>query len=130
AVPTISLPDDDDEPAKEQPARRPLPTPSSTSSSSSSSSRPLPTPTTRAVPPVSPPDFLPANACTACYQPITQRAVSALRHRFHPGCFRCHHCQTRLEHIGFYPEPEGEREKRQAKPTDIRFYCHLDFHEL
>jgi len=49
----------------------------------------------------------------------------------------CSHCQTPLECIGFYQEPEIKRNERLAEtPVEyeearaIRFYCHLDFHEL
>ncbi|RPA81655.1 hypothetical protein BJ508DRAFT_306271 [Ascobolus immersus RN42] len=35
-----------------------------------------------------------------------------------------------LEHVGFYPEPDSEREKRPVEERDVRFFCHLDFHEL
>jgi hypothetical protein len=71
--------------------------------------------------------------------------VSASSLRFHPECFRCDHCHTRLEHVGFFPEPEESRRKRIEVHQDdrssmssssasgigkVRFYCHLDFHEL
>lgn len=56
---------------------------------------------------------------------------------FHPECFSCHQCSTALECVAFYPEPTGKRHERLAAegiPTDsdidIRFFCHLDFHEF
>ena len=91
--------------------------------------------------------------CAACALPIAGRIVSASGQRFHPRCFTCHHCATPLEHVAFYPEPDGFRSARLARisirndnldaPNDIidgktaledgddglRFYCHLDFHE-
>ena len=90
--------------------------------------------------------------CYACALPISGRIVSAASQRFHPQCFTCHHCSTLLEHVAFYPEPEGSRKARlgriearatAADPSEeiegktaeddgddgLRFYCHLDFHE-
>ncbi len=90
--------------------------------------------------------------CYACALPISGRIVSAASQRFHPECFTCHYCSTLLEHVAFYPEPEGFRTSRLARiqaritaddPTreiegrtadddgddGLRFYCHLDFHE-
>jgi hypothetical protein len=56
---------------------------------------------------------------------------------FHPECFTCHQCSTALECVAFYPEPTSKRHERLAAegiPTDsdidIRFFCHLDFHEF
>ncbi|RMZ90116.1 hypothetical protein DV736_g2639, partial [Chaetothyriales sp. CBS 134916] len=85
-------------------------------------------------------------SCTACSLPISGRIVTAagskltgmsLRVRFHPDCFRCAHCSTRLEAVAFYPEPDEARQVRideseqpDVEETDVRFYCHLDFHEL
>lgn len=77
--------------------------------------------------------------CNLCRNPIQGRVVSAGSLHFHPECFRCDHCQTALEHVGFYPEPKEHRSRRLEKAgivedrsngTGIRFYCHLDFHEL
>lgn len=80
-------------------------------------------------------------SCNLCRNPIEGRIVSAGSLRFHADCFRCDHCQTSLEHVGFYPEPKDHRSSRLHKAglssddtgsngTGIRFYCHLDFHEL
>ena len=91
--------------------------------------------------------------CAACALPIAGRIVSAASQRFHPGCFNCHHCQTALECVAFYPEPENKRFERLARiqsridgeevpdeqpgetaeddgDESLRFYCHLDFHEI
>ncbi|EWC45194.1 hypothetical protein DRE_06082 [Drechslerella stenobrocha 248] len=67
--------------------------------------------------------------CTACGNHISARAVSASGLKFHPECFRCSHCNTRLEHVAFYPEPLPGDSPANAEPTG-RFFCHLDFHEL
>ena len=98
-----------------------------------------------------------ANAvlCHACAFPIAGRIVTAADARFHPECFRCHHCSEALECVAFYPEPQGERDERVARirrrgagelvesdeddggrtaeldgDEGMRFYCHLDFHEF
>ena len=93
--------------------------------------------------------------CAACALPIEGRIVSASAQRFHPHCFTCHHCATALECVAFFPEPDSARSARLAriearansnsidfaeeKPgetsqgdgdSSLRFYCHLDFHEL
>lgn len=93
--------------------------------------------------------------CTACSLPISGRIVTASgsvakdqRARFHPECFTCYHCSTGLECVSFYPEPENARLERyqaafpQLDPADkeiqvhvkgnedLRFFCHLDYHEL
>ncbi|OAX85344.1 hypothetical protein ACJ72_00273 [Emergomyces africanus] len=82
---------------------------------------------------------VPTASCTACGLPIAGRIVTACESRFHPECFSCHHCQTPLECVAFYQEPEAKRAERllaKADPNDDeeasaqRFYCHLDFHEL
>ncbi|KAK2750822.1 hypothetical protein FQN55_001834 [Onygenales sp. PD_40] len=80
---------------------------------------------------------VPTASCTACGLPIAGRIVTACESRFHPECFACHHCQTALECVAFYQEPEAKRNERleNADPNDEeanakRFYCHLDFHEL
>ncbi|KAF7185007.1 LIM domain-containing protein C4F6.12 [Pseudocercospora fuligena] len=97
--------------------------------------------------------------CAHCALPIAGRILSAAGERFHPGCFVCHHCETNLECVAFYPEPDKQRSARveriharqhglpipipeDATPEDLerweaedgdeslRFYCHLDFHEM
>ncbi|KAK1078449.1 hypothetical protein LTR33_007229 [Friedmanniomyces endolithicus] len=98
--------------------------------------------------------------CAHCALPIAGRILSATNERFHPGCFVCHQCNTNLECVAFYPEPETRRAERferiAARGTpgalvpipahathedvmcleaedghpSLRFYCHLDFHEL
>lgn len=92
--------------------------------------------------------------CANCALPISGRILTAsgagkegLKARFHPECFTCHHCSTSLEHIAFYPEPEEQRKSRlktqaeelglstveelgEAIEKELRFFCHLDFHEF
>lgn len=94
---------------------------------------------------------LPTATCASCNLPISGRIVTAsgagqassIKARFHPECFSCHHCSTPLECVAFYPEPEDARHARLSasepseNPVDaaeeaneLRFYCHLDFHEF
>lgn len=97
--------------------------------------------------------------CAHCALPIAGRILSAAGKRFHPSCFVCHQCHTNLELVAFYPEPEKQRTERLERITarqsgdhvpgtenmsedeflrleyddgdgTLRFYCHLDFHEL
>ncbi|KAF3173364.1 hypothetical protein TWF225_009817 [Orbilia oligospora] len=152
SVPIINVSDDDDNDKTsssipsfsfsgpdEQTDRRPLPTAPTTQKQDS---RPLPSPRKNSIadrraafethghganhriP-------LPRSAasCTACGQHISARAVSASGLRFHPECFRCSHCSTRLEHVAFYPEPLAPGAGPDTQLTG-RFFCHLDFHEL
>ncbi|PYI12433.1 hypothetical protein BO78DRAFT_300996 [Aspergillus sclerotiicarbonarius CBS 121057] len=79
---------------------------------------------------------VPTATCEACSLPIAGKIVTAAGARFHPECFVCHQCQTALECVAFYEEPEPSRKERLAEaPADdeeahaLRFYCHLDFHE-
>ncbi|KAJ5606144.1 hypothetical protein N7510_008925 [Penicillium lagena] len=80
---------------------------------------------------------VPTACCESCSLGISGRIVTAGGSRFHPECFTCFHCQTALECVAFYEEPESSRAERlaNAQPHDEeahvpRFYCHLDFHEL
>jgi hypothetical protein len=80
---------------------------------------------------------VPTAKCESCTLPISGKIVTAAGSRFHPECFVCHHCQTPLECVAFYQEPDAKRDERLAGvPKDdeeahlLRFYCHLDFHEL
>lgn len=147
SIPVINLPDTKEPTISEietgsvqapDESRRPLPEPTrSDSRGSSTSSRKLPTvpqnrwysPYTRA--------GVPTAKCESCTLTISGRIVTASGSRFHPECFMCHHCQTPLECVGFYQEPEAKRNERLAEATEddeeahvVRFYCHLDFHEL
>ncbi|KAL4862711.1 hypothetical protein BDV12DRAFT_39471 [Aspergillus spectabilis] len=79
---------------------------------------------------------VPTASCESCSLPIAGKVVTAAGTRFHPECFICHHCHTALECVAFYQEPDAKRNDRIAEtPEDedahaLRFYCHLDFHEL
>ncbi|KAI1107999.1 hypothetical protein F5Y14DRAFT_445817 [Nemania sp. NC0429] len=92
--------------------------------------------------------------CHECGYPIEGRfvALSGGSERFHPQCFRCHACGTGLEALEISPEPDNfyaariDRIRRRAAgevleetpgqtmaedgDERLRFYCHLDWHEL
>ncbi|KAL1973449.1 hypothetical protein VTN31DRAFT_6084 [Thermomyces dupontii] len=79
----------------------------------------------------------PTATCRQCSLPISGRIVTAAGERLHPECFNCAHCGTGLECVAFYQEPDAKRAERlaNADPNDpeahlLRFYCHLDYHEL
>ncbi|ORY06488.1 hypothetical protein BCR34DRAFT_543210 [Clohesyomyces aquaticus] len=133
---------------------RPLPNPKH----HSSQAVPRPSPNSR--PHWTPASARSGALCNHCALPISGRIVSAAGARFHPECFLCHHCGEHLECVAFYPEPDNKRAERIARiqarlrgedilippshPTaedmyrlesedgdeSLRFYCHLDFHEL
>ncbi|KAL5332915.1 hypothetical protein BJX70DRAFT_382479 [Aspergillus crustosus] len=79
---------------------------------------------------------VPTASCEACSLPIAGKVVTAAGTRFHTECFTCHHCHTALECVAFYQEPDAKRNERIAATSEdedalaLRFYCHLDFHEL
>lgn len=92
--------------------------------------------------------------CHQCELPIEGRVVAlqGLSQRFHPHCFICYTCGTSLEALEISPEPDDKRAERlsrirhraqgelleeiegqtMAEDGDerLRFYCHLDWHEL
>ncbi|KAK5652601.1 hypothetical protein OQA88_10362 [Cercophora sp. LCS_1] len=92
--------------------------------------------------------------CHECGDYIEGRFVSLAgsSERFHPQCFTCYTCGTSLEALEISPEPDAHREARldriarraagevlpeepgqtMAEDGDerLRFYCHLDWHEL
>ncbi|KAI1807347.1 hypothetical protein F4811DRAFT_506616 [Daldinia bambusicola] len=92
--------------------------------------------------------------CHECGNPIEGRfvALAGASERFHPQCFRCYCCGTALEALEISPEPDNFRNERldrirrrargeildeepgktMAEDGDerLRFYCHLDWHEL
>lgn len=151
-IPSFSIPYD-------QPTTRPLPSPSSRSRPSPAN-RPLPhhsstTPTHSSKLHWTPSSRRATAQCAACALPIEGRIVSAASQRFHPHCFTCHHCAEPLECVAFYPEPDSARiarvERIEARlasnahvlpeekegetaaddgDSSLRFYCHLDYHEL
>ncbi|KAJ6257844.1 hypothetical protein Dda_7633 [Drechslerella dactyloides] len=158
-IPILNLPDDDanNDDNNDKKSLPPVPTFSVSGPEEPASRRPLPTPAAQkqdSRPLPSPSGKLSGNSladrraafethsyhakslipksiasCTACGNHISARAVSASGLKFHPECFRCSHCSTRLEHVAFYPEPLGPDAPEGAGPTG-RFFCHLDFHEL
>lgn len=136
-------------PQRPSPSSRPLPHHAATA----------PLPNTRSTPHYTPSIRQSGVLCAHCALPIAGRILSAAGDRFHPGCFVCHQCDTNLELVAFYPEPERQRDERltriHARQTGTtlppaadmtaeaemqqemddgdaspRFYCHLDFHEL
>ena len=149
-IPTIALPDD-------PPTTRSLPTPSRRPRPSPAN-RPLPhhsstTPVHSSKLHWSPSSRRATAQCAACALPIEGRIVSAAFQRFHPYCFTCYHCAEPLECVAFYPEPDTHRSARLARiearadgsdvleekagetaeddgDAGLRFYCHLDYHEL
>ena len=151
-IPTISPPEDSN-------TLRTLPSPSSRSRPSPAN-RPLPhhsstTPVRSSKLHWTPSSHRATAQCAACALPIEGRIVSAASQRFHPYCFTCHHCAEPLECVAFYPEPDSARTARieriearlacniQVLPDEnegetaaddgdssLRFYCHLDYHEL
>ncbi|CAJ2513458.1 Uu.00g015770.m01.CDS01 [Anthostomella pinea] len=92
--------------------------------------------------------------CHECRLPIEGRfvALGGASERFHPQCFSCYACGTGLEALEISPEPDSFRSERldrirrraagevldeqpgqtMAEDGDerLRFYCHLDWHEL
>jgi hypothetical protein len=151
-IPTIVLPgDDNDDNSHSDPSIPILVTPDDTTSTPKPSSRPLPTPSSNAssrrrghwspVPPPSQqaPSTRSSTLCGECSQPIIGRFVSlaGVSARFHPACFRCYTCGTPLEALEISPEPDVNRQSRLSSPQTeedadprLRFYCHLDWHEL
>jgi hypothetical protein len=171
AVPTIVLPDGDDngtnnkngnapnipvivtpDDTTPKSAPRPLPTPGS-ASSHVRNSRAFGRPQGHWSPaPGAPPRS--SATCHECGNPIEGRfvALKGGSERFHPQCFRCYACGTGLEALEISPEPENFRAARldrirrraageileetahetMAEDGDerLRFYCHLDWHEL
>lgn len=147
AIPSINIPD-----APPNKSTRPLPDPKTASR--------RPPPRHHASAPVSRGHWSPAPGnratatCHQCQLPIEGRVV-ALRgvpQRFHPSCFICYTCGTGLEALEISPEPADRRAERldriqrralgehieevdgqtMAEDGDerLRFYCHLDWHEL
>ncbi|KAJ4173426.1 hypothetical protein NW754_012429 [Fusarium falciforme] len=95
-----------------------------------------------------------ATICHECGFPIEGRfvALAGSNERFHPYCFSCYSCGTNLQAMEISPEPDHVREQRldrirrraageilpeepgetMAEDGDerLRFFCHLDWHEL
>ncbi|PSR91960.1 hypothetical protein BD289DRAFT_365305 [Coniella lustricola] len=154
-VPIIVTPDDTANPASSsssssKPSSRPLPTPQKNASRPRHS-----VPRGHWTPAAA---NQPGNRATArcheCGLPIEGRfiALAGTSERFHPRCFSCYICGTSLEALEISPEPDTFRGARldrirrraagevldenpgetMAEDGDerLRFYCHLDWHEL
>ena len=134
-----------------KPSARPLPTPGATNSQSRNPFA------NRRRSHWSPAPSAPGRSTALCHEcgfPIQGRfvALKGSAERFHPQCFRCYACGTGLEALEISPEPEEFRSERldrirrraageileevpgqtMAEDGDerLRFYCHLDWHEL
>ncbi|KAI0905547.1 hypothetical protein F4824DRAFT_493054 [Ustulina deusta] len=146
SIPVIITPDD----VTSKPSARPLPDPRLTPSHTRNAAgrprghwSPAPGASHRAT-----------AICHECGNPIEGRfvALSGGSERFHPQCFRCYACGTGLEALEISPEPDHfyaarlDRIRRRAAgeileetpgqtmaedgDERLRFYCHLDWHEL
>lgn len=148
SIPVIVTPDD----PTSKPTSRPLPTPQKNAPRVRPAARPRghwsPSPANQF-----------GNRATArcheCNHPIQGRYIALAGHgdvRLHPECFSCYICGTSLEALEISPEPEPHRAARleriqrraageilgenpgetMAEDGDerLRFYCHLDWHEL
>ncbi|KAK6865682.1 paxillin [Apiospora arundinis] len=146
SVPIIVTPDDNKPSAgsNSRPSARPLPTPSKVRNPGRSHWSPAPGAVSNRATAV----------CHECRFPIEGRfvALHGGRERFHPQCFSCYACGTGLEALEISPEPDEFRAARldriarreageilaeepgqtMAEDGDhrLRFYCHLDWHEL
>lgn len=147
SVPVIVTPDD----STSKPKSRPLPTPQKNAPRVRHSERPR----SHWSPAASNQVGNRATArCHECRYPIEGRfvALAGSSERFHPQCFSCYTCGTSLEALEISPEPDANRAVRldrihrraagevleevpgetMAEDGDdrLRFYCHLDWHEL
>ncbi|KAI2616561.1 hypothetical protein GGR54DRAFT_609607 [Hypoxylon sp. NC1633] len=142
-IPTIVTPDDN-----RKPSARPLPNPNALQNTRGGRPRGHWSPAPGAT------GHRATATCHECGFPIEGRfvALAGATERFHPQCFRCYACGTALEALEISPEPDnfrGERldrirrraageildeEPGQTMAEDgdarLRFYCHLDWHEL
>ncbi|KAK0730541.1 hypothetical protein B0H67DRAFT_548473 [Lasiosphaeris hirsuta] len=145
-IPAIVTPDDD----KNSGSHRPLPTPQAATPRIRQPDRhrshwsPAPRPVgSRAT-----------ACCHECGGFIEGRFVSLAgsSEKFHPQCFACYSCGTSLEALEISPEPDNYRSQRLNRiarraaseilpeepgetmaedgDTRLRFFCHLDWHEL
>ncbi|KAI0828390.1 hypothetical protein F5Y06DRAFT_283262 [Hypoxylon sp. FL0890] len=143
SIPTIVTPDDN-----RKPSARPLPDPKALNNTRRERPRSHWSPAPGAI------GRRPTATCHECGLPIEGRVVALAggSERFHPQCFRCYACGTALEALEISPEPDSFRSERldrirrraageildeepgktMAEDGDerLRFYCHLDWHEL
>ncbi|OTA54327.1 hypothetical protein K449DRAFT_439498 [Hypoxylon sp. EC38] len=143
SIPTIVTPDD-----TRKPSARPLPDPRAVANTRRERPRSHWSPAPGAI------GRRATATCHECALPIEGRfvALAGASERFHPQCFRCYACGTALEALEISPEPDSFRSERldrirrraageildeepgktMAEDGDerLRFYCHLDWHEL
>jgi hypothetical protein len=139
-IPVINVPDikeptisEFSEPAQQQ-SKSARPLPSANGHRQAPPRRQAQDPQSRSYTPYTRPG-VPTASCESCSTGISGKIVTAGGCRFHPECFTCFHCQTPLECVAFYEEPEASRAERLANAPEEdngvpRFYCHLDFHEM
>ncbi|KAI0399476.1 hypothetical protein F4802DRAFT_36329 [Xylaria palmicola] len=149
-IPVIVTPDD----AASKPSARPLPDPRSTPSVHNRHTAGGGRPRGHWSPSPGPSSHRATAVCHECGYPIEGRvvALSGGSERFHPQCFRCYTCGTGLEALEISPEPDHfyaarmDRIRRRAAgemleetpgqtmaedgDERLRFFCHLDWHEL
>ena len=145
----VSAPDDIEQqqhPAS-KPVPRPLPRPLPRHAATTPTLSDMPSAKTSRLPWLNKPGLqgIPTVSCSSCGLHISGRILTAsgsattdLKARFHPECFACFQCATALECTEFYPEPDNKRAERlsaegvaiDTSEADVRFYCHLDYHEL
>ncbi|KAK4101753.1 hypothetical protein N658DRAFT_53781 [Parathielavia hyrcaniae] len=149
SIPVIVTPDDSTR-STTAASRRPLPTPQAGGAKIRQATRPgghwSPAP--------KPVGARATARCHECGDSIEGRFVSlaGTSERFHPQCFTCYACGTSLEALEISPEPDEHRATRldriarrargevlpeepgqtMAEDGDerLRFFCHLDWHEL
>ena len=146
SIPIIVTPNDDGS----KKSTRPLPTPQASAPRVRQAARPR----GHWSPAPAPVGSRATARCHECGHPIEGRFVSLAgsSERFHPQCFACYSCGTSLEALEISPEPDNYRAARlerialreagemlteepgktMAEDGDarLRFYCHLDWHEL
>ena len=144
SAPTIVLPDN-----QSAGTSRPLPTPGAKGSRPRIAQRPR-----RHWSPAPGSTMRGTTLCHECGFPIEGRfvALGGSQERFHPQCFRCYSCGIGLEALEISPEPEQVRKERLERihcrdagetleeipgmtmvedgDDRLRFFCHLDWHEL
>lgn len=149
SIPMIITPDDDQATNDTTSHPRPLPVPGSTSARRAPVGRPR-----GHWSPASGASSHAGTSCHECGYPIEGRfvALAGGSERFHPRCFSCYACGTGLEALEISPEPEAARNERLGRirrralgemleetpgksavddgDERLRFYCHLDWHEL
>ncbi|KAK3906836.1 hypothetical protein C8A05DRAFT_40385 [Staphylotrichum tortipilum] len=154
SIPVIVVPDDGPGSASSSSgggSRRPLPTPQAGAPRVRQAAR---APRGHWSPATRPVGSRATARCHECGDFIEGRFVSlaGTSERFHPQCFTCYACGTSLEALEISPEPEDHRAARleriarraagemlpeepgqtMAEDGDkrLRFFCHLDWHEL